>query len=80
MELSEHNFGMGPAGGENLLSLRTGTKPLLHHLRESQVRMCPLNVVRSVLIVLLLKVTTTRLEIPDALYLVHSSMFLYTNG
>lgn len=66
MELPVNNLKMLPAGGDDILSLGNGTNPLIYHLRESQLRLCPLGALHSVPMVLLLKVATMHLASSDA--------------
>lgn len=61
MDQSGSNSAMLPAGANDILSLRSGTHPILQNLRESEARLRPHSGLRSIPMVLLLKVKTMRL-------------------
>lgn len=79
MELPGYDVTMLPSGSEDILLPGDGTHLLLHRLRESQVRLCPLGRLRSVPMVLLLKVATMRLASSDAWDLAHFGVLIYRN-
>lgn len=80
MELPGNSLTMLSASGDDIMILGFGTHPLLHYLRESQIRLCPHGGLRSIPIVLLLIVVKVRLASSDALDLTHFGVLLYRTG
>lgn len=80
MELQGTNMAMLPSGGNEILALGAGTHPILHHLRDSQAKLCPHGGLRRVSMVLLLKVATMRLSSSDGWDLAYFGTLIYRNG